>query len=76
MTGGLKIYKADKSQITVLNDTAQQYGSSSTYNPYSFRYDGTAQIFGSEVFTADSKFSVTKDTDYEIKYINNVDAGL
>ena len=76
LTGGLKIYKADKSQITVLNDTAQQYGSSSTYNPYSFRYDGTAQIFGSEVFTADSKFSVTKDTDYEIKYINNVDAGV
>ena len=75
LTGGLKIYNADKTLIGVYEDQALQTGSAA-YKLYSFRYDGTAQTFGSEVFTADSKFSVTKDTDYEIKYINNVDAGV
>ena len=75
LTGGLKIYNADKSLIGVHKDQAMQGGSANYTKPYSFRYDGTNQTFGSELFTADSKFSVTKDTDYEIKYINNVDAG-
>ena len=76
LTGGLKIYNADKTLIGVREDQALQTGSAAYPKLYSFRYDGTAQTFGSEVFTADSKFSVTKDTDYEIKYINNVDAGV
>ena len=76
LTGGLKIYNADKTLIGVRKDQALQTGSAAYPKLYSFRYDGTAQTFGSEVFTADSKFSVTKDTDYEIKYINNVDAGV
>ena len=76
LTGGLKIYNVDKTLIGVYKDQALQTGSAAYPKLYSFRYDGTAQTFGSEVFTADSKFSVTKDTDYEIKYINNVDAGV
>ena len=74
LTGALKVYNTDKSVVGVQNDIAYHtVGLQQKF--YSFYYDGTAQTFGSEVFTADATLSATKDKDYEIKYINNTDAG-
>ena len=74
LTGALKVYNTDKSIVGVWSDIAYHtVGLQSKF--YSFYYDGTAQTFGSEVFTADATLSATKDKDYEIKYINNTDAG-
>ena len=74
LTGALKVYNTDKSVVGVWSDIAYHtVGLQSKF--YSFYYDGTAQTFGSEVFTADATLSATKDKDYEIKYINNTDAG-
>ena len=67
LTGTLKLYKTDKTEVSVSNKV---------YNQNVFQYDGEAQTFGSEVFTAGTGIKATKDTDYEIKYINNVDAGV
>ena len=74
LKGGLKVYNTDKSVVGVDNDVAY-HTIGGQHKFYSFYYDGTAQTFGSEVFTANATYSVTKDKDYEIKYINNTDAG-
>ena len=73
LKGELAIYNTDKTKITTDEKVAIQEGV--TGSPYSFRYDGDAHTFGDERFTADKLFDVEEGKDYEIKYINNVDAG-
>ena len=72
LTGTLKLYYTDKTKVTVDPiSKAVDFG----YRD-NFTYDGEAQKFGSETFTPATGIKATKDTDYEIKYINNVNAGV
>ena len=68
LTGTLKLYKSDKTKVDI--DPIYKYADITN-----FTYDGEAQKFGSEIFTPGTGIKATKDTDYEIKYINNINAG-
>ncbi|MFR7831134.1 MAG: hypothetical protein ACLU3F_07010 [Blautia wexlerae] len=68
LTGTLKPYKSDKTKVDI--DPTYKYADITN-----FTYDGEAQKFGSEIFTPGTGIKATKDTDYEIKYINNINAG-
>ena len=68
LTGTLKLYKTDKTKVDI--DPIYKYADITD-----FTYDGEAQKFGSETFTPATGIKATKDADYEIKYINNVNAG-
>ena len=71
LIGTLKLYYTDKTKVSVDPITkAVDLGRRDN-----FTYDGEAQKFGSETFTPATGIKATKDTDYEIKYINNVNAG-
>ena len=72
LTGNLKLYYNDKTQVNVQSYVARN---KTNGNEYNFYYDGSEQKFASEVFTATTKGNIEAGTDYEIKYINNVDAG-
>lgn len=72
LAGNLKLYYNDKTQVSVQNYVAKNKITGTAYN---FYYDGSEQKFASEVFTATTKGNIVAGTDYEIKYINNVDAG-
>ena len=73
LKGTFQIYKTNKTLI----DTAKDEGIDLTARgDVQFQYDGEAQTFGSEVFTAGTGLKATKDSDYEVKYINNVNAGI
>ena len=71
LAGSLKLYYNDKTKVTVRNHNAYNKNDDS----YNFYYDGTEQKFASETFTPSVKGDITDGTDYEIKYVNNVDAG-
>ena len=68
LTGTLKLYKSDKTKVDI--DPIYKFADITN-----FTYDGEAQKFGSEIFTPGTGIKATKDTDYEIKYINNINAG-
>ena len=73
LNGTFQIYKTNKTLIA----TAKNQGVDlTTQSNVQFQYDGEAQTFGSEVFTAGTGLKATKDSDYEVKYINNVNAGI
>ena len=72
LTGTLKLYYTDKTKVTV-DPISKEVDFGYRDN---FTYDGEAQKFGSETFTPATGIKATKDTDYEIKYINNVNAGV
>ena len=71
LAGNLKLYYNDKTKVDVSSYVAYNKNG----EPYNFYYDGTEQKFASETFTPSVKGDITNGTDYEIKYINNVDAG-
>ena len=72
LTGSLKVYYNDKTQVSVSGYVAKNKTNGKNYN---FYYDGSEQKFASEVFTAKTKGDIVAGTDYEVKYVNNVDAG-
>ena len=67
LTGTLKVYNADKKSYATTNHVVQSSG-------FYFRYSGSELKFANAAFTPD-KAGLKEGTDYEIKYINNVDAG-
>ena len=76
LSGSLKAYYNDKTLVSVDATTKTALNKKSApNNTYSFYYDGTEQQFASATFTTIGKTDVTANTDYEIKYINNVNAG-
>lgn len=81
LKGTLKAYYNDKTEITVPSgnvngtDVRTHTAVNKKDQPYSFYYDGVAQTFAETRFNASGLVDVSKDKDYEIKYINNVDAG-
>ena len=70
LTGTLKVYDSNKKSYTTSNKVVQSTGSGAFY----FRYSGNELKFANAAFTPD-KAGLKEGTDYEIKYINNVDAG-
>lgn len=71
LTGKLKVYYNDKTLVNVVNGLATNKNGVA----YSYYYDGSEQKFASETFTAYGNVNVKEGTDYEFKYINNVNAG-
>ena len=72
LNGTLSAYYNDKTKVTVEKNHIAR--NKSGYD-YSFYYDGTEQRFANEIFTASTKGDIEAGNDYEIKYINNVNAG-
>ena len=72
LNGTLSAYYNDKTKVTVGNNHIATNKSGKAYN---FYYDGTEQRFANEIFTAATKGDIEAGNDYEIKYINNVNAG-
>ena len=68
----LSAYYNDKTKVTVGNN---HIATNKSGQAYSFYYDGTEQRFANEIFTASTKGDIEAGNDYEIKYINNVNAG-
>ncbi|MBU5681819.1 hypothetical protein [Blautia sp. MSJ-9] len=71
LTGKLKVYYNDKTLVNVVDGLAKNKNG----DAYSYYYDGSEQKFASETFTANGNVDVKEGTDYEFKYINNVNAG-
>ena len=67
LTGTLKVYNSDKKAYSPTSNVVQSSG-------FYFRYSGSELKFANAAFVP-SKAGLKEGTDYEIKYINNVDAG-
>ena len=73
LEGSLKIYGSDKKEIKT-NTTA--FGAKTPVDKY-FYYSGEENTFADAAFYAkDGTLALTEGKDYELKYINNVEAGI
>ena len=85
LNGELKVYGSDKKELkpSDIKDDSNNLIANGlkeiSWNKYHFYYNGEAHTFADETFipnTYDSTSKAAKEgTDYDIKYINNVDAG-
>ncbi|MDO4274199.1 MAG: hypothetical protein Q4D16_11045 [Eubacteriales bacterium] len=73
LDGVLKLYKNDKTQVVTTDHVALTKTGGDIYN---FYYDGSEQTFADAKFTPAAATNAKEGTDYEIKYINNKDAGI
>ena len=72
LEGSLKIYGSDKKEIKT---TATPFGLKTPVGKY-FYYSGEENTFADAAFYAkDGTLALTEGKDYELKYINNVEAG-
>ena len=67
LTGTLKVYGSNKKELKPTNGIIN-------WNTYHFYYNGSECKFADEAFLP-NPVAAKEGTDYEIKYINNVDAG-
>ena len=73
LDGSLKIYGSDKKEISTSVDI---YGRKTPKEKY-FYYSGEENTFADAAFYAkDGTLALTEGKDYELKYINNVEAGI
>ena len=67
LTGTLKVYGSNKKELKATNGVV-------SWDTYHFYYNGAECKFADEAFLP-TPVAAKEGTDYEIKYINNVDAG-
>ena len=73
LDGSLKIYGSDKKEISTSVDSDGR----KTPNEKYFYYSGEENTFADAAFYAkDGTLALTEGKDYELKYINNVEAGI
>ena len=70
LKGALKVYGANKKQLKANDNHVINW------NTYHFYYNGSECKFADEAFIPSSIAAAKEGTDYEIKYIRNVDAGF
>ena len=70
LKGALKVYGANKKQLKANNNHVINW------DTYHFYYNGSECKFADEAFIPSNIAAAKEGTDYEIKYIRNVDAGF